>query len=61
VEVKTKLALALNRFLAPIRERRAKYEGNTELLNKIIEEGSVKARIEAQKTLDEVLKAMGIR
>ena len=61
VEVKTKLALALNRFLAPIRERRAKYEGKTELLNKIIEEGSVKARIEAQKTLDEVLKAMGIR
>jgi tryptophanyl-tRNA synthetase len=61
VEVKTKLALALNRFLAPIRERRAKYEGNTELLNKIIEEGSVKARIEAAKTLDEVLKAMGIK
>lgn len=61
VEVKTKLALALNRFLAPIRERRAKYEGNTELLNKIIEEGSAKARIEAQKTLDEVLKSMGIR
>ena len=61
VEVKTKLALALNRFLAPIRERRAKFEGNTELLNKIIEEGSKKAQAEAAKTLDEVLKSMGIR
>lgn len=61
VEVKTKLALAINKFLTPIRERRAKYEGNNDLLNQIIEEGSVKARLEAQKTLDEVLKAMGIR
>lgn len=61
VEVKTKLALALNKFLTPIREKRAHYEGNNDLLNQIIEEGSVKARIEAQKTLDEVLKAMGIR
>jgi len=61
VEVKTKLALALNRFLAPIRERRAKYEGNTELLNQIIAEGSKKAQAEATKTLNEVLKSMGIR
>ena len=61
VEVKTKLALALNRFLAPIRERRAKYEGNTELLNQIIAEGSKKAHAEATKTLNEVLKSMGIR
>lgn len=61
VEVKTKLALALNKFLTPIRERRAKYEGNTELLNQIIEEGSKRAQAEAAKTLDEVLKSMGIR
>ena len=61
VEVKTKLALAINKFLSPIRERRAKFEGNDELINKIIEEGSKKAQIEAQKTLDEVLRAMGIK
>ena len=61
VEVKTKLALALNRFLAPIREKRAQFEGKNDLINQIIEEGSVKARLEAQKTLDEVLKSMGIR
>lgn len=61
VEVKTKLAAALNKFLAPIRERRAKFEGNEELINKIIDEGSKRAQVEAQKTLTEVLKAMGIK
>ena len=61
VEVKTKLALALNKFLDPIRARRAQYEGNTDLLNQIITEGSSKARAEAAKTLDEVLTVMGIK
>lgn len=61
VEVKTKLALAMNRFLAPIRDRRAKYEGKTDLINQIIDEGSQKTRLEAQKTLNEVLAAMGIQ
>jgi tryptophanyl-tRNA synthetase len=61
VEVKTKLALAMNRFLAPIRDRRAKYEGKTDLINQIIDEGSQKTRLEAQKTLNEVLAAMGIK
>lgn len=61
VEVKTKLAIALNKFLDPIRERRAKYEGKTDLLNQIIEEGSKTARLEAQKTLSEVLRAMGLK
>lgn len=61
VEVKEKLALAINRFLAPIRERRAKYEGNDQLIKQIIEEGSKKARVEAQKTLNEVLEMMGMK
>jgi tryptophanyl-tRNA synthetase len=61
VEVKTKLALALNKFLDPIRARRAQFEGNTELLNKIIAEGSEKARSIAALTLDEVLTVMGIK
>ncbi|HBP51545.1 MAG: Tryptophan-tRNA ligase [Candidatus Shapirobacteria bacterium GW2011_GWE1_38_10] len=60
VEVKTKLAVALNKFLTPIRERRAKFEGNDELIKQIIDEGSKKAQIEAQKTLSEMLKVMGI-
>lgn len=61
VEVKTKLALALNKFLTPIRERRAEFEGKFDLIDGIIEEGSRKASLEAQKTLDEVLSAMGIK
>lgn len=60
VEVKTKLSQALNKFLTPIRDRRAKYESNTDLLNDIISTGSQKARTVAQQTLDEVLSAMSI-
>ncbi len=60
VEVKEKLALAINRFLAPIRERRAQFEAKNELITQIIEEGSKKAQAEAQKTLNEVLEAMKI-
>jgi len=61
VEVKTKLALALNKFLTPIRERRAQFEGKLDLIDGIIEEGSRKASLEAQKTLDEALLVMGIK
>lgn len=60
VEVKTKLALAINKFLTPIRERRAQYEGKFDIIDSIIEEGSKKAALEAQTTLDDVLTAMGI-
>ncbi len=60
VEVKTKLALAINQFLEPIREKRRFYETKTDLIENIIESGSKKARLEAQDTLNQVLKAMGI-
>lgn len=61
VEVKEKLAVALNKFLDPIRAKRAEFEGKNDLLDSIIAEGSKKASLEAQKTLDEVLIIMGIR
>jgi tryptophanyl-tRNA synthetase len=51
---------ALNLFLEPIRAKRAEFEGKDELIREIIETGSKKARVEAQKTLAEVLEAMGI-
>lgn len=60
VEVKTKLALAINKFLDPIREKRHFYESKTDLIEDIIKTGSDKARLEAQITLNEVLKAMGL-
>jgi len=58
VEVKEKLFLALEKFLAPIRERRARFEADPRIVDRIIEEGSERAREEARKTLHEVRSAM---
>lgn len=60
VEVKGYLDEVLNRFLDPIRKRRKEYEKNPEAIDKILEEGSGKAREEAKKTLQEAKKAMGL-
>ncbi len=60
VEVKDKLALAINKFLTPIRDRRARYQNQPALIEDIISSGSVTAASVAQKTLNEVLAAMGI-
>jgi len=58
VEVKEKLFVALERFLAPIRERRAQFEADPKIVDRIIDEGSARAREEARKTLHEVRSAM---
>lgn len=58
IEVKKYLGYVLNNFLDPIRERRAEYAKQPELVERILKEGTEKARIEAQKTLTEVKKAM---
>jgi len=58
VEVKKKLAAAINRFLDPIRERRAKFAAQKGLVEEIIETGSRRAREEAAKTLGEAREAM---
>jgi len=60
VEVKEKLARALNNFLDPIRERRAYYESQTGLVDEIIYEGTMRAREEARETLRLVKEAMGL-
>jgi tryptophanyl-tRNA synthetase len=60
VEVKEKLFMALNIFLAPIRERRKEFEGKNELLDKILQEGTAKAREVAKETMGKVRKAMKI-
>jgi tryptophanyl-tRNA synthetase len=60
VEVKGKLAVALNRFLDPIRERRAGFEAQKGLVDRIIFEGTERMRIEARTTLDLAKKAMGL-
>ncbi|MDO8570348.1 MAG: tryptophan--tRNA ligase [Candidatus Daviesbacteria bacterium] len=58
IEVKKYLVQILNNFLDPIRKKRAEYEKNPELVEQILKEGTEKARKEAQKTLDEVKRAM---
>jgi tryptophanyl-tRNA synthetase len=58
VEVKRSLLAALERFLAPIRERRAELEAKPKLVDEILVAGSERARREAAATLHEVRSAM---
>lgn len=60
VEVKEKLARALNQFLAPIRERRRKFEQRSKLIKEILYEGSRQERKLAKETIEMVKEAMGI-
>jgi tryptophanyl-tRNA synthetase len=58
VEVKKLLTEVLNKFLGPIRKRRAELEKEPALVKKILEEGTKKARSEATETLKLVKGAM---
>ena len=58
VEVKKKLVVALERFLEPIRERRARYAADPKRIDEIIYSGSARAREEAKRTLHQVREAM---
>jgi len=60
VEVKKKLAKALNAFLDPIRERRAKYDQDEKAIDEILREGTRRARGVAQETMRLVRGAMKI-
>ncbi|MCM1053242.1 MAG: tryptophan--tRNA ligase [Ruminococcus sp.] len=60
VKIKKFLYNILEELLNPIREKRAYYESHLDLVYKILEEGSNKARKTANNTLNEVKKAMGI-
>lgn len=59
VEVKEKLANAINNFLNPIRERRAQYD-DTGVVEEIIVTGTERVREMTQATLYEMRKAMGL-
>lgn len=60
VEVKTKLAKALNNFLEPMRQRRAAFEAQPGLIDDILAEGNRRMRQEAQETMRIVREAMGL-
>ena len=55
-DCKRQLGAKINERMKEIRERRTYYEQHPELVEKIIREGSEKARAEAQKVLAEVRK-----
>jgi len=58
VEVKRRLLAAMEKFLAPIRERRAELAAKPKLVDEILTAGSERARREAAVTIHEVRQAM---
>lgn len=60
VEVKQKLAKALNDFLDPIREKRSYYEGRRDLVREALAHGTERARTLARETMRMVREAMQI-
>jgi tryptophanyl-tRNA synthetase len=60
VEVKRKLARALNSFLDPIRERRAHYASRPDLVESILVEGTQRMQAQARDTMSLVYEAMGL-
>lgn len=60
IEVKEKLAEALNDFLEPIRKKRKEYEKDLSEVRNIIIKGTEKGREIAARTLSEVRRAMKI-
>jgi len=61
VEVKNKLAKALNLYLDPIRARRAAVLAKPGMVQEILHEGSKKARVVAAQTIDRVRDAVKLR
>jgi tryptophanyl-tRNA synthetase len=61
VEVKKKLNIALQNFLAPIRERRAYYEAKPQLIDEILEAGRAKVTPISEETVRMAREAMGLR
>jgi len=61
VEVKTKLAAAINGVLEPIRARRAAALARPGYLREVLEAGSARARAVAAETMDRVRAAVNLR
>jgi tryptophanyl-tRNA synthetase len=61
VEVKTKLAKAVNDVLEPLRERRREVLSTPGQIRDIVHEGSRKARTIAQATMERVRDAVKLR
>lgn len=60
VEVKQRLAEAINAFLAPMRERRAAYEADRGYVDSLLVEGTARTREEVVATVRLMRSAMGL-
>jgi len=60
VDCKKLLAEGINKALAPLRERRASFAARPEYVNEILTDGAKRAKVIAQKTLNEVKEKMGL-
>jgi tryptophanyl-tRNA synthetase len=60
VEVKDKLARAINEFLDPLRERRAAYEEDPGKVEEILIAGTQRMQAEAAETMAQVRQGMGL-
>jgi len=60
IEVKRKLALAINNVLEPMRKRRADLEKNPERVNEILKQGVEKGKVVSGMVLKKVKQAMKI-
>jgi tryptophanyl-tRNA synthetase len=61
VEVKRRLADALNFYLAPLRARRSEFAAQPGRALELLREGTARARAISQQTLSEVQERMGLR
>jgi tryptophanyl-tRNA synthetase len=61
VEVKTKLAAAINAMLDPIRARRARALARPGYIRELVVEGSRKAQLVAQETMEQVRAAVRLK
>lgn len=60
VDCKQLLARRINEYLAPLRERRAKFAENPAYIREALEEGACRARVIAKQTITEVKERLGL-
>lgn len=60
IEVKKRLAKALNRYLTPLREKRCQFAARPDYVWDVLHEGTARARPIAQATVAEVKEKMGV-
>ena len=59
-ELKDRLTTVVNELLEPMRDRRAKYEGNMSLVRDALEHGTNHARAIARETMEMVRDALDL-